>query len=256
MPPAGGRGASPFPTAEVFMQAAASPSRVEEQFLDARSGTKSGANRERVAVDLAERGPAVAHAQWLAAVARGDQRAFEAFYDATLTRVFALARRMCIDTGLTEEVVEDAYVQAWRDAGRYDPTRGAPLAWLLTITRSRALDALRRRDEAQPVAAPEALLEESDHAADPLDLLLLFEGTSATRRALEQLPARERQLIGLAFLRGLTHAEIAAETGWALGTIKTTIRRALAAMRQVLVEHAPAGAGAGDQAGDSDEHKN
>jgi RNA polymerase sigma-70 factor, ECF subfamily len=237
------------------MQAAASPSRVEEQFLDARSGTKSGANRERLAAGSTERGPAVAHAQWLAAVARGDQRAFEAFYDATLTRVFALARRMCIDTGLTEEVVEDAYVQAWRDAGRYDPTRGAPLAWLLTITRSRALDALRRRDEAQPVAAPEALLEESDHAADPLDLLL-FEGTSATRRALEQLPARERQLIGLAFLRGLTHAEIAAETGWPLGTIKTTIRRALAAMRQVLVEHAPAGAGAGDQAGDSDEHKN
>jgi RNA polymerase sigma-70 factor (ECF subfamily) len=84
----------------------------------------------------------------------------------------------------------------------------------------------------------------------------LFEGTSATRRALEQLPARERQLIGLAFLRGLTHAEIAAETGWPLGTIKTTIRRALAALRQVLVEHAPAGAGAGGQAGDPDEHKN
>jgi RNA polymerase sigma-70 factor (ECF subfamily) len=237
------------------MQAAASPSRVEEQFLDARSGTQGGAKRERVAANVAETEPD-AHAQWLAAVARGDQRAFEAFYDATLPRAFALARRMCVDSGLTEEVVEDAYVQAWREAGRYDPTRGAPLAWLLTITRSRALDALRRRDEAQPLEAPEALLDESDHAADPLNLLLLFEGTSATRRALGQLPARERQLIGLAFLRGLTHAEIAAETGWPLGTIKTSIRRALATLRQLLFEHAPAGGDTRGQAGEPDERTN
>jgi RNA polymerase sigma-70 factor (ECF subfamily) len=179
---------------------------------------------------------------WLAAIAHGDQRAFEAFYDATLPRVFALARRICIDLGLTEEVVEDVYVQAWRDAGRYDAKRGVPLAWLQTITRSRALDALRRRDEAQSVAAPETLRDELDESADPLDLLLLFESTSATRKALSGLPARERQLIALAFLRGLTHAEIAAETGWPLGTIKTSIRRALVAMRQVLLEHAPDGA--------------
>jgi RNA polymerase sigma-70 factor, ECF subfamily len=87
-------------------------------------------------------------------------------------------------------------------------------------------------------------------------LLLLFEGTSATRRALEQLPARERQLVGLAFLRGLTHAEIATETGWPLGTIKTSIRRALAGMRQQLLEHAPAGARAGSGGGDLDERAN
>ena len=119
-----------------------------------------------------------------------------------------------------------------------------PLAWLLTITRSRALDALRRRDEAQSVAAPEALMDEPDASADPLELLLLFESASATRRALAQLPARERQLIGMAFLRGSTHAEIAAETGWPLGTIKTSIRRALGALRESLLEHAPPGAAA------------
>ena len=239
------------------MQAAASPSRVEEQFLDGRSGVKpgSGANRERVSVGVSADGVTGAHEQWLAAIARGDQRAFEAFYDATLARVFALARRICIDPGLTEEVVEDAYVQVWRDAGRYDAARGVPLAWLLTITRSRALDALRRRDEAQPVEAPETLVEESDESADPLDLLIVFESASATRRALEQLPARERQLIGLAFLRGLTHAEIAAETGWPLGTVKTSIRRALATMRAVLLEHAPAGV-LSASGGDMDERAN
>lgn len=226
------------------MQVAASLARGDEQFADVRAGVTPAGNaaREHDAAGGPRGTPRDPYETWLAAIARGDQRAFEAFYDATLPRVFALARRICVDLGLTEEVVEDVYVQAWRDAGRYDSKRGVPLAWLQTITRSRALDALRRRDEAQPVAAPEALVDELDESADPLDLLILFESTSATRKALSQLPARERQLIALAFLRGLTHAEIAAETGWPLGTIKTSIRRALVAMRQVLLEHAPDGA--------------
>ena len=228
------------------MQAAASTRRAEEQF-DARGGKAIG--QERGATCVSEPVITGQHERWLAAIAGRDQKAFEAFYDATLPRAFALARRICIDTALTEEVVEDAYMQVWRDAGRYDPARGVPLAWLLTITRSRALDALRRRDEAQPVAAPEALLEEPDESADPLDLLVVFESTSATRRALSQLPARERQLIGLAFLRGLTHAEIAAETGWPLGTIKTSIRRALGALRELLLEHAPQGGRAAREGG-------
>jgi RNA polymerase sigma-70 factor (ECF subfamily) len=247
-------------TAEVFMQAAASPTRVEEQFLDVRAGVTpaSGPGRERGAAAAPDQATLRQHEAWVAAIGRGDQCAFEAFYDATLARAFALARRICVDVSLAEEVVEDAYVQVWRDANRYDAQRGVPLAWLLTITRSRALDALRRRDDAQPVAAPEALMEEADESADPLGLLLLFEETSATRRALMHLPARERQLIGLAFLRGLTHAEIALETGWPLGTIKTSIRRALASMRATLLEHAPAGAGAarGGPGGDMDERAN
>lgn len=226
------------------MHVAASLARGDEPFVDVRSGATSPGStaREHDAADAARRASREPCEGWLAAIARGDQRAFEAFYEATLPRVYALARRICVDLGLTEEVVEDVYVQAWRDAGRYDANRGVPLAWLQTITRSRALDALRRRDEAQTVAAPETLADELDESADPLDLLILFESTSATRKALSQLPARERQLIALAFLRGLTHAEIAAETGWPLGTIKTSVRRALVAMRQVLLEHAPDGA--------------
>ena len=232
------------------MQAAASASRIEEQFLESRAGARSETTRE-----AAPDGTAQLHERWLTAIAQGDQRAFEAFYDATLPRAFALARRICSDSGMTEEVVEDAYVQVWRDAGRYDAQRGVPLAWLLTITRSRALDALRRRDEAKTVQAPEVLVEEMGESADPLELLLVFEGTSATRRALERLPARERQLIGLAFLRGLTHAEIAAATGWPLGSVKTSIRHALGALRHMLLEHAPAGA-FGPAAGEIDERAN
>lgn len=219
------------------MQAATAPHRGDEQGPDARPRI------ERAEADSPDIGGAEAaadkHAAWVAAIARRDQRAFEAFYDATLSRVVALVRRICSDAGLVEEIVEDAYVQVWRDAARYDASRGVPLAWLLTIARSRALDALRRRDEAQPMEDPEVLLDDTDESSDPMDLLSVFEQASATRRALARLPARERQLVGLAFLRGMTHAEIAAETGWPLGTIKTTIRRALASMRDVLLEHAP-----------------
>jgi RNA polymerase sigma-70 factor (ECF subfamily) len=227
------------------MQAAATTRTAGEQSVGARS-VPDGAPDAGVAGGGREDPAAPQHAIWLAATARGDQRAFEAFYEATLPRVYALARRICVDPGLTEEVAEDAYVQVWRDAGRYDAARGVPLAWLLTITRSRALDALRRRDEAQSVSDPDDLVDQPDADADPLDLLALFERTSATRRALAALPARERQLVALAFLRGLTHAEIAAETGWPLGTIKTTIRRALATLRQMLLPHAPHGAGLGE----------
>lgn len=219
------------------MQAATAPHRGEEQFPDARPRIEqAGGDSAKVeAPDKATDG----HAALLAAIARRDQRAFEAFYDATLSRVVALVRRMCVDAGLVEEIVEDAYVQVWRDAGRYDASRGVPLAWLLTIARSRALDALRRRDEALPMEDPEVLIDAADESADPLDLLSVFEEASATRRALARLPARERQLIGLAFLRGMTHAEIATETGWPLGSIKTSIRRALASMRETLLDHAP-----------------
>jgi RNA polymerase sigma-70 factor (ECF subfamily) len=184
---------------------------------------------------------AAQQAQWLARIASGDQRAFELLYDATLPRVYALARRICIDPALTEEVTEDVYVQAWRDAGRFDAARGVPLAWLLMITRSRALDALRRRDEAHSVEDPHALATEEAGTddADPLQLLVTFEAASATRRALEALPARERQLVALAFMRGLTHAEIAQDTGLPLGTVKTTIRRALQTLKALLGPHAP-----------------
>jgi RNA polymerase sigma-70 factor (ECF subfamily) len=233
------------------MQAAVPPGRVDEQSLEARAGARpAGGARETPGPARAD--PAAGqHLQWVTAIARGDQAAFAAFYDATLARAYALARRICGDVHLAEEVVEDAYVQAWREAARYDARRGVPLAWLLTITRSRALDALRRRDATRTHAEPEPAVEEPDESADPLGLLMLFESTSATRRALSTLPARERQLIGLAFLRGLTHAEIAAETGWPLGSIKTSIRRALATLRQVLREHAPGVGGA--MAGDDDE---
>ncbi|HEU0204792.1 MAG TPA: sigma-70 family RNA polymerase sigma factor [Burkholderiaceae bacterium] len=225
-------------------RAAAEPM-VEGGPAGARSGEPPAEVARQAARDAAQEAAPQAvqqtaqQAEWLRAIAGRDQRAFEKLYDATLARVFALARRICVDPALAEEVVEDVYVQVWREAPRFDASRGVPLAWLLMITRSRALDALRRRDEAVATAEPHLLASEDDAAADPLQLLATFEEASATRRALESLPARERQLVALAFMRGLTHAEIAQDTGLPLGTVKTTIRRALMTLKTLLGPHAP-----------------
>lgn len=197
---------------------------------------ETGAATGGAAADAAANAALVAE---LHAVAHGDQRAFERFYDATLPRVYAVVRRVVFDPGLAEEVVEDVYMQVWRSAASYDAARGVVLAWLLMMARSRALDALRRADEAQVVEDPHQLAEETEGSADPADLIDCVRRGSLTRAALDRVPARDRQLLALAFLRGLTHAEIAEETRLPLGTVKTSIRRALQTMRAVLLELAP-----------------
>jgi len=204
--------------------------------IEVERGTAPPAARREDAVLAAQL------ANQLVAIARGDQRGFERFYDTTLSRVFAVARRICADHALAEEVAEDVYVQVWRDAGRFDATRGAALAWLLMMTRSRALDALRRADPAVSVEDPASLLDDEGpqtKEADPLHLLDTLRRDSEVRSALATLPARDRQMVALAFLRGLSHAEIAAAMQLPLGTVKTTIRRALGLMRTQLSSYAP-----------------
>jgi RNA polymerase sigma-70 factor (ECF subfamily) len=174
-------------------------------------------------------------------IAHQDERALGEFYDATSGRVYGLALRITGRADTAEEVAADTYFQVWRDAARYQAERGRVLAWLLTICRSRAIDALRRRDEAQSSPDPEQLRGEDAAAADdPGDLLLLAERDGALQRALAELSALQRQLLALAFFRGLTHEEIAAHAGLPLGSVKTHIRKALARLRELLAS-APAG---------------
>lgn len=167
-----------------------------------------------------------------------DQRAFEAFYDATCHRVIALLRRFLRDPARLEEVAEDVFFQVWRDAPRFDAARGQPMAWLLTIARSRALDALRRAErEAVELGVDDDELEASmapDASADPAHRLAESRRADALRAALAALDPQPRQLVSLAFLRGLTHEEVAAETGLPLGTVKSSIRRALGVLRAAL----------------------
>jgi RNA polymerase sigma-70 factor (ECF subfamily) len=174
-------------------------------------------------------------AGWIHAVVEHDERALAALYDATFSRVFGLVQRIVHSTALAEEVVEDTYFQVWRKAARFDPARGRPLAWLLSMARSRAIDTLRHEarfwhealdDEAEsPFASP---LPSSD------ELLDLSRDQADLHQALLQLGAQARQLVSLAFLRGLSHEEIAQQMCVPLGTVKSQIRRALQTLRQQL----------------------
>jgi RNA polymerase sigma factor (sigma-70 family) len=177
--------------------------------------------------------------EWIARVVDRDQQALESIYQAMLGRVYGLALRITRRADLAEEVVEDTFWQVWRQAPRFDPARGNGAAWIMTKARSRALDAVRRIDLAECEAEPEKWLEiEIGGGRDPQDLLVAMQEGHRVQAALGGLDAVPRQLLALAYFRGLSHDEIASHTGLPLGTVKSHIRRALLTLRQILGSHA------------------
>ena len=177
----------------------------------------------------------------LAAIVEQDQSAFTQLYDIMLARVYGLALRITRNTQTAEEVTEDAFWQVWRQAPRFDPERGNPVAWILTIARSRALDALRRQDDVDTETADDELINmPAAGLHDPQDLLAAIQEGHCLQTALAMLEPVARQLLALSFFQGLSHDEIARHTGMPLGTVKSQIRRALASLKQHL-QHTPIG---------------
>ncbi|HTD91768.1 MAG TPA: sigma-70 family RNA polymerase sigma factor [Burkholderiales bacterium] len=172
---------------------------------------------------------------WIQRITRQDEPAFAAFYEACVGRVYGLALRITRDAAQAEEVAEDTFWQTWREAPRFDPARGTAMSWLLTMARSRALDSLRARDPAESVEDADELRDaRGERDASPLDLLSATQTDHTLHHALAQLDAQPRQLIALAFFRGLTHDEIATHTGIPLGTVKSHIRRGLTTLKTLL----------------------
>ncbi len=175
----------------------------------------------------------------VARMAAADEQALSVFYDLTLGKVYALALRICRRPEAAEDVVAEVYLQVWRQAGDYSPARGAVLAWLLTVCRSRALDALRRRDPAQTHPDPDLLRVCDPAGPAPPDLLESLEAGAALHAALRTLSEAQRQILALAFFRDLTHQEIALRLGLPLGTVKSHIRRAQIALRSAMETQGP-----------------
>jgi RNA polymerase sigma-70 factor (ECF subfamily) len=174
-------------------------------------------------------------AQLIARMAVGDEAALAHFYDLTLARAHALALRITHRHELAEEVCVETYWQLWREADRYDSQRGEPLAWLMVVVRSRALDTLRRLDRAISYAEPEIFLEaEACPLGSPLDRVMASERHSALGQALTALTPVQRQMIGLAFYKDLSHQEICDQTGLPLGTVKSHLKRAQNTLRLAL----------------------
>ena len=153
--------------------------------------------------------------------------------------VFGLALRILGDRDAAEDAVVEVYTQAWKDAKTYDPRRGTAASWLLTLTRSRAIDILRarRRDDlADPI---ESASDIRAATPDPEEASTIAERQRLVRGALSGLNLEQRQAIELAYFSGLSHTEIALKLGQPLGTIKTRIRLGMLRMRELLDHLAP-----------------
>lgn len=170
----------------------------------------------------------------LEGIAQGDENALRLLYDATVGRVYGLALRIVGKTQTAEDVAADVYFQIWREAARFNTDRGHPLGWILSICRSRALDALRRQDPAELHADPHAICDQALEGCDPIDLLQVLERDCTLYAAVAALVPVQRQLIALAFFRGLTHQEIADCSFLPLGSVKTHLRQALSQLKQAF----------------------
>lgn len=174
-------------------------------------------------------------------IASGNEHALGALYDRWSPLVFSLCVHILGDDDEAEEAVEETFWQAWRQAARFDTTRGAVSTWLTTIARSRALDRLRasrrRKEEAMSDLsqskrmAVEAIARRED---DPARHAEVAERRVLVRQALLALPAEQREVLELGYFRGLSQTEIAEHTGQPLGTIKTRVRLAMEKLRDRL----------------------
>lgn len=166
----------------------------------------------------------------LAATAAGDRSAFRAIYEATSAKLFGVAVRILRNEDKASDAVQQAYLQIWRNSGRYDPGLGSPRAWMIGIVRFRALDLLRRDPGAR----------ESDIDAIDPGAPALTTGPDVTpeglalAECLERLPEAQRSCIMQAHYAGFTHEELAARLERPLGTIKSSIRRGLASLKGCL----------------------
>lgn len=168
-------------------------------------------------------------------MAAGEHEALAELYDRHGRIVFSLALRIVRDQRDAEEVAQDVFAQAWRESGRYSAGRGSVIAWLMTLTRSRAVDRLRGR-KARPDTATdsEPIVAIADGTAPADEQLSAAAQAAQVRTALNALPLVQRLAIELAFYEGLTHAEIADRLEQPLGTVKTRIRQGLLKLRDQL----------------------
>lgn len=167
-------------------------------------------------------------------LAAGDDGALAQLYDVHGAAVFSLARRILKHPGDAEEVVQEVFAQAWKQAGRYDPDRASVAGWLMMITRARALDALRAR-EARPDRDRSVVLPELPaHSPGPEMALVSKDAIARVREVMRTLDESLRAPLELAYFEGLSQSEIAERLHQPLGTVKTRLRNAVARLRTAL----------------------
>ena len=168
-------------------------------------------------------------------IAAGDRDAFSRFYDLLAPTAFGLIRRVLRDPEAAADVLQEVFLQVWREAPQYDPKRGSPEAWLVMRAKTRAIDRLRsirRRDRTFVAPVDESVARSSEAPAE--NPAVVAEDRGLVQTALAQLPEPQRRVIELAFFEGLTQSEIATRLGEPLGTVKTRARLGLERLRSAL----------------------
>ena len=167
-------------------------------------------------------------------VANGDREAFSRFYDRYAALVFTFALRLLQLPADAEDLLQDVFLQVWRQAGSYSQERGSPEAWLLMMTRSRAIDKLRslRRREQRAASSEEAGVAGEGGAVE--SGAAASEARLTVHGALARLPEAQRTVLELAYFDGLSQSEIATRLGEPLGPVKTRMRAGLERLRRFL----------------------
>ena len=170
------------------------------------------------------------------------EAALRELYDITSSRLYGLALRVVNNRDWAEDVLQEAYLNIWRIAGDYRSALSPPFAWMGVIVRSRALDFLRRRTSERADSALELDGAISDTVAgdspDPMDTSQASEQAWALHECLRKLEARQREVVSLAYLRDLSHSELAEQLQLPLGTVKTWIRRGIEQLRGCMARFA------------------
>lgn len=185
-------------------------------------------------------GTEVDDAELITLIASGETRALEALYDRYSRVVFSFAVRIVSDPQLAEEVMQEVFFRVWKQASAFSSNRGTLITWLLSITHNMAIDEVRkrnRRPQKTDAGDPELLLSGmADLSTDIEEEAWLSGVRSAITAALERLPREQREVIELAYFRGLTQREISETLRQPLGTIKTRMRLGLQKLREQLGE--------------------
>lgn len=169
----------------------------------------------------------------LAAVAKGDQAAFERLYAATRTKLYGVVLRILRRPELANDVLQEAYLKIWSRAGQFDPALASPVTWMVAIARNRAIDVVRQKTESSIEEEAGAMAVAADNP-DPLAKREMTEELKRLLACLGRLDPDRQRMVLLAYYSGKSREELAAEFDRPVNTIKTQLRRALADIRECL----------------------
>ncbi|MDB5964631.1 MAG: polymerase subunit sigma-24 [Polaromonas sp.] len=168
-------------------------------------------------------------------VALADEPALRELYDLTSSRLYGVAVRVVTNREWAEDVLQEAFVNIWRIAGDYKASLSPPMAWMGLVVRSRGLDFLRRRasDRADRMQELDDVIADTvaGDSPNPMDMAMASEQAKALHECLSQLDNKQREVVSLAYMRDLSHGELAEQLKLPLGTVKTWIRRGLEQLR-------------------------